>query len=288
MVITKKKVAIAAGGAAIVAVAVLGASHLVAFPAFAGDDGVKATLAKEFPKSQISSVDCNMPWKNVCEVTIGKNAFYTSKDGHYLMVGSMLDMIKKRDMTDDRLKELAAMDTATSKITGDGPIQAVGAVPGSGAGNVQQMPSQATLTHLDVNLPATNAVVHNPGAPIKLKVFSDYNCHWCRSMFTELASNNNIEVTEYPIGLLAPDSAMKAKLVLCADDRIAASEKAFQGGQINVPQNCKKAEDAVEKNTEFARANGITGTPTIIRADGTVNTGYLPPDRLVAFGSAKS
>lgn len=289
MVISKKKMAVAGGVAVAGIVALLTCSQLVGpLSAFAGVDDLKATLAKEFPKSTISSVDCKTEVKGLCEVTIGKNVFYTTTDGHYILVGSMLDMVKKRDLTDDRLKELAALDSATSRITGDGPIQAVGAVAGSGAGSVQQVPSQAAPTKMDVDLPLSGAVVHNPGAPIKIKVFSDYNCHWCRSMFTDLASNTNIEVTEFPIGLLAPDSTDKAKLVLCSDDRVQASAAAFQGGAIKVKGDCAKAAAAVEKNTEFARAHGVSGTPTIVRADGTVNTGYLPIDRLIAFGSAKS
>jgi thiol:disulfide interchange protein DsbC len=218
---------------------------------------------------------------------IGKNVFYSTKNARYVVVGSVLDLDKKVDITDQRLKELASLDAATSKIT------AAGGAVADQTGAVQPAPGQPSPlpAKIDVNLPVANAVVHNPGAPIKLTVFSDYNCHYCRALFTEMVANKQIEVREYPIGLLSADSSTKAQQVLCADNRLEASEAQFgisANGKFRTVGSCAAAAAAVEANTKFAASHGISGTPTIIRADGTAHAGYLAQDALVAFGSARS
>ena len=227
-----------------------------------------------FPNTKITWVSCKTVVDGLCEVTAGKNLFYATRDGRYIVVGSLLDLTKKVDLTDERLKQLAALDVATGHLA-------------TASTNGATAPAQAP-TRLNVNLPLANAVIHNPGAPIKIKVFSDFNCGYCRMLFTQLASTKGIEVTEYPIAILGEDSATKARIVLCAKDRPAASFAAYTSGKIASASDCTAASAAVDANTAFAHANGITGTPTIVRADGTVNQGYLALDALKAFGEGKS
>lgn len=282
MIKSKFFLPLALGGAAALTV-----TGVLAFQAFASDSGLKAKLAKQFPNSTISSIDCKFKVPGLCEVVIGKNVFYSTKDARWVVVGSVLDLEKKVDVTDERLKQLASMDAATAKITDAGGIATQQLAAAQGApGQPSPLP-----TKIDVNLPVANAVVHNPGAPIKLTVFSDYNCHFCKALFTEMVSNKQIEVTEYPIGLLSADSSTKAQQVLCSDNRVEASDAQFgisATGRFRTVGNCSAAAAAVEANTKFAAAHGISGTPTIIRADGTAHAGYLAQDALVAFGSSKS
>ena len=87
---------------------------------------------------------------------------------------------------------------------------------------------------------------------------------------------------------MAPDSADKAKLALCSKDRSKGVDAIYGGGEVVTSGDCAAAERAVAANTEFARQNNITGTPTIIRADGTSNSGWMPTAELRAFlGGAK-
>lgn len=256
-------------GAAALAVVVAGATLL--------PNNTKALRDKvqaNFPNTKISSINCKTVVDGLCEIASGKNLFYATRDGRYIVVGSLLDLVKKVDLTDERLKQLAALDVATGHLASG---------PTSGGAQPALAPAK-----LSVNLPVQNAVVHNPGAPIKIKVFSDFNCGYCRMLFTQLASTKGIEVTEYPIAILGEDSATKARIVLCAKDRPAASFAAYTSGKIATSSDCAAATAAVEANTAFAHANGISGTPTIVRADGTVNQGYLAIDALKAFGEGKS
>lgn len=232
-------------------------------------------LQAQFPKTRITRVDCKTVVSGLCEVTAGRNLFYASRDGRYVVVGSVLDLDKKVDLTDERLRQLAALEGATGKL-------AETSTPPAAPAAAQE------VRKLKVDLPLANAIVHHPGAPVKVKVFSDFSCGYCRAFFTQLASDKDIEVTEYPIAVLGEDSRQKAIQVLCARDRRAASESAYAGQVLKAVDKCEPAEAAVEQNTGFARAHGVIGTPTIVRADGTVNPGFLDPTALKAFAESKS
>lgn len=233
---------------------------------------LQANLQAQFPKTRITRIDCKTVVSGLCEVTAGRNLFYASRDGRYVVVGSVLDLDKKVDLTDERLRQLAAVDGAAGKLAD--PYPATAAV--------------ADGRKINVDLPLANAIVHNPGAPVKVKVFSDFSCGYCRAFFTQLAADQGIEVTEYPIAVLGEDSREKAIEVLCAQDRRSASDAAYGGKPIVAAPNCKGADAAVDQNTNFARAHGVLGTPTIVRADGGVNPGYLDPTALRAFAESKS
>lgn len=246
---------------------------------------LKAKLAHELPSTKVSSVSCGWTVGGLCEVIAGKNIFYVSPDAEYVLIGEIIDMKKRVNMTDQRLKEVAAVDAATGTISGT--AQAVqladtGKAAQSPGGNAGTPPLGANVK---ITLPAVNSIVHNKGAPIKVAVFSDYGCHFCKNMFSELISHPEIEVTEYPIAILGPQSTQKAKLVLCADDKVAAGSAAYNGGEIKTRSDCSKTDGIVDQNTKFAMANGINSTPTIIRADGQSQLGFVSIDEIKSFAA---
>lgn len=228
--------------------------------------GLQKTLQAQFPRTPIGAVSCSTVVSGLCEVTAGKNLFYATRDGRFVVVGSLLDLKRKVDLTDERLRQLAALNGAVGTLAGANPVTA----------------SEGPIQHLSVDLPAANAIVHNPGAPLKVKVFSDFNCGYCRMFFTSLIGDKRFEVTEYPIAILGADSVSRARSVLCAKDRQAASLASYTGSA-GPTAACPNASTAVDQNTSFARQHGISGTPTIIRADGAVNAGFLAPSALKDF-----
>lgn len=259
----------AAFGAATVAILALA----IAMQPFSPEATIKKKIAGQFPKTTVTSVSCKTAI-GLCEVVMGKNLLYATKDARYVVVGAVLDLEARKDLTDQRLKELAAVDSATAKLTGGQVVRE--AAPG------------ARIEKVTVTLPKENAVVHNPGAPLKMTVFGDYACGYCHQLFAQLAGRSNIEITEYPIAILGAQSAERARLVMCSEDRVAASEAAYAGGTIKTKGDCSRFDAVVAQNTSFAQKNGINGTPAIIRADGTVNAGFLPIAELVRFLEGKN
>nr|WP_240454436.1 DsbC family protein [Caulobacter sp. 17J65-9] len=263
---TKKKLAMGAAAAVLMAVIAGGWAYAQT------DSRLVSKIEKQFPNTKVSGVDCDKGLPGICEVTAGANVFYVTKDARYAFVGAVLDLNRKVDITDARLRELAAVNNAEQRINGQG-------------GQVQQAaaPQAGPIRKINVTLPTANAIVHNAGAPIKLKVFTDLNCGYCRKLHEDLKSAKDIEVTEYPMAFLAPDSRDKARLALCAGDRAKAVDSIYLGGEVVAPDDCGGADAAVQANTEFGQQNGITGTPTIVRADGASQSGWMPIEQLRAW-----
>ena len=260
-------------GLAVVAVGSLALIPPKSGHAYASDRDLEAKVQAAFPNTHIGSVKCGVA-PGLCEVTAGKTVFYTSPDGRYAMVGALLDLKDRIDLTDRRVKELAALEKITGTIGDPAPTQLAEAqAPAGPAGGAP--PPSPNLGVIKLDLPVANAIVHHPGAPLKVSVISDLNCGFCRRLFEELKTAADIQVTEYPVQLLSADSLDKAKLALCAHDRAAASDSLYFGGQVQAPGDCKSALEAVEANTAFARAHGVSGTPTIIRADGQAHAGWM-------------
>ena len=256
-----------------------------ATPSHGTDRSLASKIQDAFPNTKIGSIKCGTV-PGLCEVTAGKNVFYVSPDGRYAIVGSVLDLQERVDLTDRRVKELAEVDAITRKITGEpAPVAVAEAAPAPAAQHGGATPSPS-LGVIKVDLPASNAIVHHAGAPVKISVISDLNCGYCKMLFEELKTAPDIQVTEYPVQLLRPDSLDKAKMALCAKDREATANSIYFGGQVQVGADCGKALEAVEANTAFARAHGISGTPTIIRGDGQANAGYMPLDQLRSWAKA--
>lgn len=267
-----------AASAAIIAVGGVVWTSLAFADSQASNKKLLDQIQANFPNTKIGGVDCTHAPAGLCEVQAGKNVFYMSKDARFAFVGSVLDLKEKVDLTDKRLREISAVSAAEDRIAG--APAAAPTLPTTPAA-APQAPSQPQV--LRVDLPRSNAVVHNAGAPLKMAVFTDLNCGFCRKLHEELAAASDIEVTEYPMGFLAADSAEKAKLALCSQDRAKAADSIYQGGQVSTPKDCDAAAKAVEANTAFGRQHNIGGTPTIVRADGAVHSGWMPVDQLRAW-----
>ena len=240
----------------------------------ASNAGLAAKVAKAFPNTHVESVRCGLV-AGLCEVTAGRTVFYVTPDARYALVGSVLDLKDRIDLTDRRMKELGQLEAVTSRLADNGNTSLAPLEPAQ-----PQHTAATSLGILKVDLPRDNAIVHHPGAPLKLSVVTDLNCGYCKMLFDAIKTAPDIEVTEYPIQLLRPDSLDKAKLALCAKDREATANNIYFGGDVKVSGDCGAAEKAVEANTAFARAHGIFGTPTLIRADGQTNNGFMPIDQL--------
>lgn len=239
-----------------------------------------AALARNLPGAKVSGVDCSAAAapRGLCEFVSGRNVFYATPDGRFVVIGQVLDLQKKVDLTERRTREVGAVATAEDKISGQASLAAAERAASPAAGPARAAPPQV----LKVDLPVENAVVHNPGGRLKMTVFTDFNCHFCRQLFEGLKGNKDIEVTEYPIAFLSPDSATKAKAVLCAPNRQAAAEALYAGASA-ASADCPEGARRLQQNLDYAQAHGITGTPMIVRADGATNPGWMPTEQLVAW-----
>jgi thiol:disulfide interchange protein DsbC len=118
----------------------------------------------------------------------------------------------------------------------------------------------------------------------KVAVFTDPDCPYCRKLHEEMKKvvEKRPDIAFYL--MLFPlemhkDAYKKAQAILC-DKSLALADDAFSGKAVPEP---KCPPDLVEKIKAVGASLGINGTPAIIREDGTLMSGYLPADDLIAW-----
>ena len=262
-------VAIAASSAA--AVLTVGVSAVTAMPATAQDlaSDVAQALQLRLPKTPIDEIACDRfgPW---CEVVSGETLFYIDKSARYLLVGRLYDMEERRDVTASRLLEL------------NPDLIAAGAARAKPSAQDDAAATPAVDTVDLSTLPAEGAIHWGNKKGPKLVIFSDFQCGYCRRLTDELGKAG-VLVEERPISILGNQSRRLAETVICASDPATALHHAYEGALDSSGASCADTR-GLDANEAFARSNGFTGTPVIVRAsDGAVLHGYRDAATLREF-----
>ncbi len=262
---------IAAASAA--AVLTSGVAMVTAIPAHAAiARDVSQALKLRLPKTPIDALDCKSfaPW---CEVVSGDTLFYIDEAARYLFVGRLYDLEKRRDVTATRLIEL------NPDLLAAGAARAAGSTESAASSHT----AKAAKAKVDISRLPKEGDIHwgNPKGA-KLIVFSDFQCGYCRRL-TEALKDTGLSIEERPISIFGASSRRMAEGVLCAHDPAKAMHQAYAGQTHPIPPSCDVSE-ALDANEAFAKANGFSGTPVIVRAkDGAVLHGYRDAQALIRF-----
>jgi len=144
---------------------------------------------------------------------------------------------------------------------------------------VKQQPHKVDVS----KIPLTDAIVLGAAdAKKKVIVFTDPDCPYCRELhkiMKQIISKRNDIAFSLILNPLPmhKDAYKKAQTILCTKS-LSVLDDAFDGKNVAEP-NCSA--DAVERSKALAKTFGFDGTPTLVRDDGMVLTGYLPEDRLL-------
>ncbi len=212
--------------------ALLAAAALLLFGAQASaqDAAIRKALGERIPQlSQIDEVR-QTPMKGLYEVRIGTDLFYTDAAGNYLIQGELIDTRARRNLTEDRINKLTAVD-------------------------FKSLPLQDAVT-----------IVHGKGER-KLAVFEDPNCGYCKRFEKDMQNVDNVTVYLFLYPILSPDSAEKSRNIWCAKDPAATWDDWMLRDKMPAASSCDTA--ALQRNLAFGRKHKITGTPTLIFTDGS-------------------
>jgi thiol:disulfide interchange protein DsbC len=142
------------------------------------------------------------------------------------------------------------------------------------------------ISRVDVSqIPLDDALVlGDPKAPIRVIVFDDPDCPYCRKLQREI---KNITLERPDVVFLIkvlplkihPAAYKKAKAIVC-EKSLKLLENSFEGRPLPEP-SCETTE--VDDTIDLADRMGITGTPTIILPDGGVIPGFKPKDELIGL-----
>ena len=159
----------------------------------------------------------------------GTDIFYTDAQANYLIHGNLIDTRAKRNLTEERVTKLSAIDFS------------------------------------DLPLKDAFTIVRGKGER-KLAVFEDPNCGYCKRFERDLQGVDNVTVQMFLYPILSADSVEKSKNIWCAKNPAAAFNDWMLNEKVIPAASCDTA--AIERNLEFGRKHKITGTPTLIFADG--------------------
>ena len=207
-----------------------------ALGAHAGEAEIRKNLAAIPQFANIDEVR-KSPMPGVWEVRTGFDLFYTDEQGSYLMQGQLIDVKAKRNLTEERVDKL-------SQVAFD-------------------------------QLPVKDAVkIVRGNGKRKLAVFEDPNCGYCKHFEAELRNVNDVTIHLFLYPVLGPDSVVKSRDIWCAKDKGKTWTDWMVGGVKPATADCDVA--ALKRNVEFGRKYNITGTPTLIFADGSRTPGAIP------------
>ncbi len=211
---------------------------LIAVPAIAQDaDKVKAELKKKLPDAPIESVR-KMPYGGLYEVVVGNEIYYTDQSASFAVLGSLVDLKTKENVTETRMRELTRVEFSALPLN-----DAVKIVRGNGSR--------------------------------KIAMFADPNCSYCKRFERDLLGVNDVTVYVFLYPILSADSMEKSKAVWCSADRGKAWLDWMVRDR--VPKAEGKCDTTpIDKLLAFGQSKRVQGTPTIIFEDGDRVPGVIP------------
>ena len=202
--------------------------------AHAQEAAIRKNLIERVPQLQQIDEITKSAMPGLYEVRYnGTDILYTDAEGNFLIQGSLIDTKQKRNLTEERVDKLSAI-------------------------NFDTLPLKDAFT-----------IVRGNGKR-KLAVFEDPNCGYCKRFERDLQKVDNVTIHMFLYPILGPDSADKSKQIWCAKDPAKAWTDWMVRDQA-VAQAATPACDvaAIARNVELGRKHKITGTPTLLFADGS-------------------
>ncbi|MBT9613832.1 MAG: DsbC family protein [Burkholderiales bacterium] len=223
------------------------ASLIVSGGAQADEASVKKLLEERLPELPVQQLK-RAPTPGWYEVFSGDKLFYVDEKADYVFVGSIIDARSKRNLTEERIRDLMRVKFDALPFA-----DAIKIVKGDGSR--------------------------------KIAVFEDPDCPFCKQVEANLAQLNNytLYVFLYPIEQLHADAVNKSKKVWCAKDRPKAWLDLMLKNQ--APQNKGDCANPVARNIELAGQLRIGGTPAVIFEDGRLVPGAIPKEQIEKFMS---
>lgn len=214
----------------------------------AGEKEVRQAFQKNFTGMEISSIS-KTPYGDLYEVVVDGQVAYATGDGKYLVVGNVIDLASKRNLTAARNAKLMEVKWSS--------------------------------------LPLANAIKEVRGnGSRKLAVFSDADCPYCRKLEPELEKLTNVTIYTflYPIEGLHPDAVPTSKKIWCEKDRLKAWKAYMLKGE--EPKSKGDCANPVDETVELGAKLRVSGTPTLILENGQRIPGFVPADKLDAMLTA--
>ncbi len=207
---------------------------------------IRKNLAERIPQMPKIEEISKSAMPGLFELTVsGGDIMYTDAEGNFLIQGNLIDTKARRNLTEERINKLSAVD-------------------------FDSLPSKDAFT-----------IVRGNGKR-KIAVFEDPNCGYCKRFEKDLQKVDNVTISLYLYPILSADSTEKSRNIWCAKDKAKAWNDWMLRSQTppQAASNCDAP--ALARNVEFGKKYRITGTPTLLFADGSRIPGAVPSEQVEA------
>jgi thiol:disulfide interchange protein DsbC len=185
------------------------------------------------------------PIEGLLMVQIEGDIVYATADGKYLIQGRVLDMETREDLTEGAKAQLR----------------------------------RELLAKVDTGSQITFAPEETK---YDLMVFTDIDCGYCRKLHAQIEEYNQqgiaIHYMAFPRAGVGSHSYEKAVSVWCAGNPQDALTQAKLGAEPD-PAQC---DNPIDEQYQLGQELGVTGTPSLVTAQGQMIPGYVPPEQLRA------
>ncbi len=188
------------------------------------------------------------------EVATGQDMFYITADGRYIMMGNIIDLSTRQNITQKRQEELRQARNPIRK-------KAIDAVS------------------------EKDMVIFAPEKETKytVNVFTDVSCGYCAKFHQEVPELNKagvkVRYLAFPRAGVGSDTYKKMVSIWCAKDRQTAMTDAKARRKIE-EATCN---NPIESQYQLGQKIGVTGTPALVLSNGELVPGYLPAKRLISI-----
>lgn len=209
---------------------------------------LQTQLHTRYPATHFGAVNTT-PWPGVFEVVMGAKLVYVDAGGQYFLFGHLYDMQAQRDITAAREEQLTRIDFSSLPLS-----DALKEVRGNGSRT--------------------------------LVIFSDPDCPYYHRLDATLKGLTDVTIFTFmmPLPSLHPQARQHAIAVWCAANRIDVWHRLMRGeypssdaagndktrSATNAAAPCAHP---IDRNIALGERLGISGTPTLVAADGRMLPG---------------
>ncbi len=210
------------------------AAALLALPVLADEAKIRQAVEAKLGGVRVDGVQAT-PIPGVFEVRFqsreGPQIIYSDAQGAYFFTGQLIDARSDRNLTEERLRKLTAIEFNS--------------------------------------LPLDLAVkIQRGNGKRALAMFTDPYCTYCRQLEQALLQIDDITVYVFMYPVIRPAAADHSRAVWCSKDRAKAWLELAVGDKPKVPAAPATCANPVDKVLELGRSLRINGTPTLFFADG--------------------
>jgi len=206
-------------------------------------------IHKSFPKIVIDGVR-KSPISGVYEIQSEKSIFYSDDNGdHVIFGGQIIETASHRNLTQERIVEVTSI-------------------------NWDILPLEKAIVSGDKN------------AKLKLAVFTDPDCPYCKLLEKELKKLKGVKVYTFlfPLTSLHPKARSEAEAIWCSKNKHETMLNVILEG---VTPKADKCDTPLDSIALLAKKIGIQGTPGLISGDGRVYPGGMTASDLKAWLAKK-